>query len=358
MNPEIQGAEAKMKRFGLVLLLVLGLVGTASAARRYELILLDPLEDYVYSYANAINNYGEIVGFSKDLQGHTRATYWDPGKNYAPVDIGTLNYLDTSEAVGINDSGEVVGRAYDHTGAGGHLAFIWSKTRPIQQLQGLPGSTWDVAAGIASNGKVSGQSNYMACIFERGKPANDISFGYLNSAVGFSNSGLVAGTENSARTDRTIKAVVGQGDFKEITPLTQGYIYSIPNAINKNGVVIGSFNSSGNEHAFLWDGSLHDLDTLGGTLSSALAINDSRQVVGWSYTANGLTSAFFYQQGQGMSDLNKKDVVGKPDQLRFEEAHGINNQGDIVGNSNPALAFLLRPRVIDIGTFIMLLLFD
>ncbi len=349
-----------MKRLGLLLLMVLGLGGAAHAAPRYELILLDSLEDYVYSFATAINNRGEVVGFCTDLDGNARATYWDPNNNYAPVNIGTLGGADTSMALGINDSGDVVGVAYMLAYNRGQ-AFIWNaKTRYIVALQGLPDSEGDVVYSIGNNGKACGFSNirdlgYRACIFQRDKPGVDISYGFSNHAIGFGDSGKVVGNENSSRTNNVGKAVVGQGDFKEITSLTPGEIGSGAQAVNKNGFVVGSSNS----HGFLWDGSLHDLGTLGGTTSQALAINDSCYVAGWSYTTKGETSAFLFLPGTAMMiDLNLLEVMGKPSGLRFTEAHGINDGGEIVGYSKPQLAFLLRPRISDLEALIMLLLLN
>ena len=352
-----------MKRLGLLLLVVLWLGGAAHAAQKYELILLDSLDDYARTYATAINNNGEVVGACKDLQGNSRATYWNPNNNYAPVDIGTLGGADTSLALGINDSGDVVGVAYFRAG-GPKQAFIWNaRTRNIVALQGLPDSTSNYVYSIGDNGQASGYSDLpagrRACIFELSQPGADISAGYTSEVVGFSDSGWVAGNETSFRTNNVPKAVVGEGNFLEITSLTPGTLFSLAHAINKNGIVVGSYDAGGfDAHAFLWDGSLHDLGTLGGTLSNALAINNSRQVVGWSYTTSGLTSAFLHQPEKGMSDLNNLDVVGKPYGYWFLEGQGINNRGEIVGMGNPALAFLLRPRVMDIGAFIMLLLSD
>src|SRR5215471_8140596 len=89
--------------------------------------------------------------------------------------------------------------------------------------------------------------------------------------------------------------------------------------INKSGQIVGT----SADHAFLWsNGTMTDLGTLGGDVSSAYAINDLGQVVGQAATANGEMHAFLWANGV-MTDL------GVPGET--SAAHGINSQGVIVG---------------------------
>jgi len=70
-----------------------------------------------------------------------------------------------------------------------------------------------------------------------------------------------------------------------------------PNAINNLGDVVGQ-----NKIYHSSDGTTTYLDTLGGNATHAFDINDSGQVVGWSYDSSGSQHAFIYDGGN-MTDL-------------------------------------------------------
>ena len=78
--------------------------------------------------------------------------------------------------------------------------------------------------------------------------------------------------------------------------------------------------------------------TLGGERSSALAVNDNGQVVGFSTTTSGATRAFLYEDG-AMQDLG---TLGGGDSL----AYGISSNGTVVGRAlNSAGEFQAFVRV-------------
>jgi probable HAF family extracellular repeat protein len=78
-------------------------------------------------------------------------------------------------------------------------------------------------------------------------------------------------------------------------------------------------------HAFRYDGSMHDLGTLGGTNSFAAGINNAGQILGDSDTAgNKARHAFIYANGV-MTDLG-----GIPG-FEWFESSGINNLGQATG---------------------------
>ena len=80
------------------------------------------------------------------------------------------------------------------------------------------------------------------------------------------------------------------------------------------------------QHACLWQkGQLQDLGSLGGT-SSASGINDTGQVTGYSFLADGITyHAFLWSADRGMADL------GAPADYTNSRAYGINLLGHVVG---------------------------
>lgn len=101
---------------------------------------------------------------------------------------------------------------------------------------------------------------------------------------------------------------------------------SVANGINNQGQVVGaSYAYSGDEHAFIWDnGVMTDLGTLSGRMSLARGINNHKQVVGWSYTSSG-DHAFIWDNGI-MTDLG---TLGGNE----ADAYEINNRGQVVGMS-------------------------
>jgi probable HAF family extracellular repeat protein len=69
----------------------------------------------------------------------------------------------------------------------------------------------------------------------------------------------------------------------------------IASAINNVGEIVGGVAFAAGEHAFLYDGTMHDLGTLpGGIHSRALAINSFGTIVGESYDFQNLPQAFVY----------------------------------------------------------------
>jgi probable HAF family extracellular repeat protein len=128
---------------------------------------------------------------------------------------------------------------------------------------------------------------------------------------------------------------------------TLGGDSSFAAAVNDNGVVVGySHTPASVLHAFLYDGTMHDFGTLGGRESGAAGINISNQVAGWSDMPDGTEHAFVYDGS--MHDLGTLSGSNSA-------ATGINNSGLVVGTADSPTgfefhAFLYDGTMHDLGT--------
>jgi probable HAF family extracellular repeat protein len=228
------------------------------------------------------------------------------------INLGTLEALDiASTATAVNNYGQVVGWSYSDTG--GYQAFL---INPTVDLDGSP-IAWFADDGAGNNALMT-------------------ALGTLPGADGES-----FGTNSWARD------------------------------INDAGLIVGEADTGDYEtHAFLYkDGALLDLGTLGGADSSACAINETGQIVGWAYNAAGARRAFVIvpadtdddgvadtwyldEDGDGINDLmiDLNGVMSSGFTLQLTEARDVNLAGQIVGwgvNGTGAdrlhLAFLLSP---------------
>ena len=120
---------------------------------------------------------------------------------------------------------------------------------------------------------------------------------------------------------------------------TLGGTVSSANALNDSGEVTGWSDTIGfhKSHAFVWmnDGTpMKDLGTLGGTASVANDINISGEVTGWANTGDtSVKHAFLWRNdGARMKDLNK--LVDPTDALHryvtLTSGDFINARGDVV----------------------------
>ena len=309
------------------------------------------------SYANGINNAGQIVGQSITVQDlynpipYYRATLWEG------TTITDLGGAGNNVAYDINNTGLVAGARYYKTYT---PAYVWG----VGELNRL--GVWSEAYDINDSGMAVGYSlnsnssspntsdgKYHAALWN-GATITDLgTLGSQSMAYGINNAGQVVGylaTPNIASTHSTL----WDGNGSSATDLGNlGGAYSFAYDINEVGQVVGSSTTFGNTatHATLWqDGSIVDLGTLGGTYSSAQAINDIGQVVGYS---DGLGNIGSYRatlwEGTTAIDLNSyldASVIGQGWVLTI--ANDINDYGWIVGNATNQLTsqthgFLLTP---------------
>ena len=321
-----------------------GLTASSPAwALGYTFTDLTPLDGARSSQVLGINNVGQVVGYSSfdpacfGCGGTTRATQWNGA---IPTQLGVFGT--SGYAYSINDVGQVAG--YEHFSYNSYYdAILWNSGVPTQLTTLYGGES--AAYAINNMGQVAGVS----------KTSSDTGSGtvwnpsaattYLtnsSTAHDINDTGQVAGNIDSLAT-------VWNGTTPTFLDSLGGG-YSEAQAINNAGQVVGfSLTASpGAYHATLWNGTTAtDLDTLGGH-SYAHDINDIGEIVGESYTVDGVAHAVLWD-GASLIDLNMlldSDTVNAGWVL--SSAQGINNQGWIAGVavntiSNATHGFLLTP---------------
>jgi probable HAF family extracellular repeat protein len=304
----------------------------------YNLTVIGPGEPNV---PNAINNASvvQVVGQNANL--HQHAYLWD--SVHGQQDLGTVGSDLSSEAYGINDSGQVVGWSFTFTSNyefGSTLtsehAFLWPGSRGMQNI-----GKGDLASGINSAGEVCGTLNYD----QSGETAGLWNGKWTSPAgvpprlAGINNYGQVCGTSNVSSSVQQAflwtPATAGgtTGTLQNLGTL--GGASAGANALNGQGSVTGSAALPGGNlyHAFVWrpasangtSGTLTDLDPGGTGNSSGQCINSGGLVAGYSDDHNpaGKNYAVMWQPGaNGYTMSNLNSVIPRGHRLEPRVCHG------------------------------------
>jgi uncharacterized membrane protein len=278
-------------------------------AEHYDVIAL-PLRP------SHINEAGQVAGTT---EGH-RAALWSvqSGLRELPLPTGFYN----SEAVGVNNSGHVVGVAYDRDFSR-HRGFTFFN-RVLTLLEGEQSLPFDISdsetivgeslrPGMKTTGPVSWNQNTMRSLggccggSAKGVNKNGETIGDVYNENGRYQAFLWnehGGMQRIGAQDRysSAIAITAQGDvvvqaFSGVFLLAGGSLVRLqlsprypsqPRAINNCDVIVGSFGPFADvEQAFIWERTLgfHDLNSRiasdsGWKLESAISINDHGEIVG------------------------------------------------------------------------------
>jgi probable HAF family extracellular repeat protein len=135
-----------------------------------------------------------------------------------------------------------------------------------------------------------------------------------------------------------------------IVPLAASNAASQPEINNKDQVAFSVPDAAGISRAKFYDGrTVHDIGTLGGPLSVAIAVNDLGQVAGYSSLASGVNHAFLWSRTSGIVDIGPSGP-GTGESV----ANDLNNRGQVVGyavRGDSTFAFLWSRRtgLLDLG---------
>ena len=305
------------------------------------------------SHATALNNDGQVVGYSytaADLSNSNAFIY----ANGTMTDLGQPYGAFTTSGTGINDSGTVVGRgqhSFRYSGGPHHL---------------LPFKIAD-AYGINSSGQIVGRStNSQAVLLSNGVTTGLGSLGsgdFTSIAWAINDAGDVVGGSfgngvDGFGHDAMHAFLYRNGQMADLGSL--GGSYCNASAINAAGTMITGYGWTVSYYpggpsmcyAFLYmNGHMTDLGTFGGQNSWAAGINALDQFVGYADMPSDVEHAFFYSNGQ-MKDLNGL-VDSSATGWVLSEATDINDYGSITGYGiTPSGAGARVPPYAAAGTFI------
>jgi probable HAF family extracellular repeat protein len=244
--------------------------------------ILGALPGGTNSTATAINDVEQVVGAS----GTMPFLY----SNGQMTSLGLLPGADHGVAVAINNAGQAVGYSMDSTGS---YAILWSNGQMTSF--GMPGDLTE-AMDINDSGEVVGGSAFRgAFLFSNGQITW---LGTTIALVAINNGGQAVG---GGRPSNTAQAVLySNGQMTSLGTLP-GDTTSLARNINDEGQVVGVSqllnNQNNPERAFLYSsGTMYGLNDLvvdgyGWSLETAWDINDSGQIIGGG-TLNNQPHAF------------------------------------------------------------------
>jgi probable HAF family extracellular repeat protein len=263
--------------------------------------------------AAAINNQGDVVGSSATVDANgtdvTHAVLWQGGAG-GPIDLGTLipnlsapgTFLGNSRALGINDSGLIVGQS---DGPAGTHAFLFDPAvgvmRDLGTLVPLPGTGSSQANAIDNNGSVVGTSD---ALDSQGNPVN---------RAFFLQAGTVAMTDLGTLFPDPVAPGAFSGNSFAMSISNAGQIVGDADTSALPGASTGAFFSPGSAPTGMFPAQI--------TVSGC---NDNGDVVGNFVTGAGL--AFQFQTGTPPIDIS-----GVFPGQTIIQAVAINNQGQIAG---------------------------
>ena len=247
----------------------------------------------------ALNGANDVVGASDpNGSGKIQAFLWQPGGN--TTYLGTLGGV-LSAASGVNAARDVVGMS--HTAASLQHAFFWTSASGMQDL--TPNLT---SAGGATAMAINTAGEVVGYYYPNG----------ASNVVGFS--WTQAGGLQSFGAPGTLVF-----------------------AVNDGGTIVGQqLTARGYRHAFSYTqaGGMADLGTLGGDMSTALAINNKGWIVGTSLTGDesGVLHGFLWTPSGGMQDLTALSRLSAGKQ---PYSLSVNDYGDIALTTKDLLTVLL-----------------
>ena len=274
---------------------------------------------------------------------------------YTVTDLGLLNDGGEFVALGLNESGAIVGKFTGKYGRPG--GFLWKDgaMRAVVTVTGGDKNSADYGHpnAINSAGEVAGWIVRGSYEEQQARALLPARFNALFGIVtGINDSEQAVGVLGSPSVFEPTRAVLwSAGQPPQFLPALNDSLYSRANGLNDSGLIVGESESgvvtdavtqkprrNSDVHAVVWqNGQVSDLGP-----GVAVAVNKQGQVVGTerrgSDTGNDITyHAFLWQNGQ-------KTELGPG------TANGLNNKGQIVGTNAETALLWENGQLVDLNT--------
>jgi probable HAF family extracellular repeat protein len=272
------------------------------------------------SIAFAINDSGDVIGFSFSSQGIQTPVIWSQGGPPQALDIQLPGAIAISP-VELNSRGDIVGAGAVGTSS---VGFFWSAATGTIDLRQVISSCGVSAVGINDAGTVVGAYCVPATgvnhgfTWALGTQFQDVSLADGQKAVGLSDineAGVSVGLVGTPIQPRPL--MFKNGKMVPLPPFASSSPSGGAEAINDRGQMAGSvINPQSNlVQAALWSRSL-TITSLNGTdpnASAATSINNAGSAVGTAFTSSGgFLATMWSPAGSGQGATRRAMTVGSP----------------------------------------------
>lgn len=292
------------------------------------------------SGAGDINDTGQIVGGSSGTVNNTNWSHAVLWQNGIMTDLGTLGG-DSGSASAINNSGQIVG--YSKTAGGDYRTFVWESGVMYNLDALLPANSGWVTQfygiDINDNRQIAGTGLFNGV--QRAFLISDNDGIFANGGLTITNLGTLGGGSSQGYGINSSGQVVGWSSTKDFLGHAFRYSggvmtdlktlvgnptqspFSSANAINDAGQIVGHSGAAGTGvyHAFLWqNGKMSDLNKQlprgsAWVLDTASDINGTGRIVG-NGRIGGQGHAFLMVPGGSALQAVAVGAVAEPETLR------------------------------------------